>query len=209
MKKSIYVIALITILFSACKNDKKQTESNSMDNMQSQKMDMKDDHNHDMSMSESSLKEEKNSDAATQKNSTTSAIIDSYLQIKNALVKDSKKGASEGGKMMLIAFEKFDMTKLTDAQHIEYMDIYEDAKEQAEHIIKSPIDHQREHFENLSVDINDLIVLLGTEKTLYQSKCPMAGEGKGAIWISEFKEIKNPFFGSKMISCGSVQKQIN
>jgi hypothetical protein len=37
----------------------------------------------------------------------------------------------------------------------------------------------------------------------------MAGEGKVAIWLSEYKEIKNPFFGSKMIKCGSVQKQIN
>jgi hypothetical protein len=37
------------------------------------------------------------------------------------------------------------------------MDIYENAKEQTEHIVKSPMDHQREHFEILSNDINDLI----------------------------------------------------
>lgn len=214
MKKSIYVLALITILFSACKNDKKQTESNS--SMQSPEMNMKEadghdhgDHDHDASMGESSSKEERNIDATTQKNSATSAIIDSYLQIKNALVEDNKGGAAKGGTMMLTAFANFDMSQLNDSQHKEYMEILEDAKEQAEHIVKSPIDHQREHFENLSIDVNDLIALLGTDKTLYQSKCPMAGEGKGAIWLSEYKEIKNPFFGSKMISCGSVQKQIN
>jgi hypothetical protein len=213
MKKTIYVLALTTLFFSACKNEKAKKESNSM---QSKEMHMKDAdehehgaHDHDATMSEKSSKEKRTIEATTNKNSATSAIIDSYLLIKNALVEDNKSGAAKGGEMMLTAFSNFDMTKLTEAQHKEYMEIIEDAKEQAEHIIKSPIDHQREHFENLSVDINDLIDLLGTDKTLYQSKCPMAGDGKGAIWLSEYKEIKNPFFGSKMISCGSVQKQIN
>ena len=89
------------------------------------------------------------------------------------------------------------------------MEIYESAKEQAEHIVKSPMDHQREHFEVLSTDINDLISLLGTDKTLYKDFCPMANNNKGAYWLSEVKEIKNPFFGSKMMTCGSVKKQIN
>ena len=101
------------------------------------------------------------------------------------------------------------MTKLTDAQHKEYMEIVENAKEQAEHIVKSPIDHQREHFEVLSNDVNDLITLLGTDKTLYQTFCPMYNNKKGAIWLSETDEIKNPFYGSKMLTCGKVQKQIN
>ncbi len=213
MKKSIYVLALSALFFTACKTDKKQAESNSM---QPSEMNMKEaddhdhgDHDHDATMGENSSKEERNIDATTQKNSATSAIIDSYLQIKNALVEDSKEGAAKGGTMMLTAFADFDMSQLNESQHKEYMEILDDAKEQAEHIVKSPIDHQREHFENLSVDVNDLIALLGTDKTLYQSKCPMAGEGKGAIWLSEYKEIKNPFFGSKMISCGSVEKQIN
>ncbi|MFK5959415.1 MAG: DUF3347 domain-containing protein [Lutibacter sp.] len=213
MKKSMYVIVLSVLFLSACKNDKKQAESNSMQpsemNMEKAESHDHDNHDHDATTGENSSKEERNINATTQKNGATSAIIDSYLQIKNALVKDSKEGAAKGGTMMLTAFADFDMSQLNDTQHKEYMEIIEDAKEQAEHIVKSPIDHQREHFENLSVDVNDLIALLGTDKTLYQSKCPMAGEGKGAIWLSEYKEIKNPFFGSKMISCGNVEKQIN
>jgi hypothetical protein len=85
------------------------------------------------------------------------------------------------------------------------MEILESAKEHAEHIVKKPIDHQREHFETLSTDITDLITLLGTDKTLYQDYCPM----KKVSWLSETKEIKNPFYGSKMLTCGSVKKQIN
>lgn len=207
MKKSIYVLALIAIFFSACKNDKKQAESNDIQSKEMQ-MDTDDGHVHS-TMGESTMKEDGDIESITQKNESTTAIIEGYLQIKNALVEDDKDGAAEGGKTLLTAFAKFDMTKLTESQHKEYMEIYENAKEQAEHIVKSPIDHQREHFEVLSTDMNDLITLVGTDKTLYQDFCPMANEGKGAIWLSEFEDIKNPFYGDKMLKCGKVQKQIN
>jgi FtsZ-interacting cell division protein ZipA len=213
MKKSIYILALIALFFTACNTNKKSTVSN---NMQSEGMNMEateshgnTSHNHEDSMGENSSEAHRTIQATNQKNNATTEIIDSYLQIKNALVEDNQEKAAKGGKAMLTAFSNFDMTQLNKKQHIEYMDILEDAKEQAEHIVKSPIDHQREHFENLSVDINDLIALLGTDKTLFQSKCPMASDGKGAIWISEYKEIKNPFFGSKMLTCGNVEQQIN
>ena len=125
--------------------------------------------------------------------------------VKNALVADNKNNAAKGATALLKAFSNFDMTKLTGETRNEYMEIAESAKEQAEHIIENPIDHQREHFETLSTDINDLITLLGTEKTLFQDYCPM----KKVIWLSETKEINNPFMGSEMPTCGTVKKQIN
>ena len=212
MKKSIYVIALSVLFLGACKNDKKPAEKEAP----SQEMHMEEadghdhgGHDHDASISESSSKEDRAITATTEKSSITSEIIDGYLQLKNALVEDDKDAAAEAGSVILKAFANFDMTKLTDAQHKEYMEIIENAKEQAEHIVKSPIDHQREHFEVLSNDVNDLIALLGTDKTLYETFCPLYNNQKGAIWLSETDEIKNPFYGSKMLKCGKVQKQIN
>lgn len=140
-----------------------------------------------------------------QKNPATTAIIDAYIQIKNGLAADSRETAAKGGKALIAAFSKFDMSKLTGETRNEYMEIAESAKEQAEHIIENPIDHQREHFETLSTDVNDLISLLGTEKILYQDYCPM----KKVIWLSETKVIKNPYYGSEMLTCGSVKKEIN
>ncbi|WP_372769622.1 DUF3347 domain-containing protein [Lutibacter sp.] len=189
MKKSIYAVAFTVLFLSACKNDAKQAESNDVNSKE--------------------IQADKKADAATQKSDLTSAIVDGYLVLKNALVNENSEKAAEGGKMMLTAFSNFEMAKLTETQHAKYMEIAESAKEHAEHIIKSPIDHQREHFEPLSIDINDLIALVGTDKTLYQDFCPMANNNKGAMWLSEIKEIKNPYFGSKMMKCGSVQKQIN
>ncbi|EKF53808.1 hypothetical protein I215_15663, partial [Galbibacter marinus] len=47
----------------------------------------------------------------------------------------------------------------------------------------------------------------GTENTLYQQFCPMYDGG--SAWLSLSKDIKNPYYGSQMLNCGKVQKEIN
>ena len=139
---------------------------------------------------------------------STDGIVKSYLDLKNKLVSDDSNGASNYGKELYAIFNKFDTKSLDANQKKEFLDIADDAKENAEHIGDNAgkLDHQREHFVLLSKDINDLIKVFGTNQKLYQDYCPMADEGKGAIWISEIKEIKNPYLGSKMLTCGSVKK---
>lgn len=141
---------------------------------------------------------------------STDEIIANYLKIKNALTKDDAKAAANAGKSLYKTFNAINVGSLTASQKKEYTDIADDAKEHAEHIGDNAgkIDHQREHFAILSKDINDLIKLLGSSQKLYQDFCPMYNDGKGAIWISETKEIKNPFYGSQMLTCGSVKKTL-
>jgi len=205
MKKSIYVLAVIALTFTACKNE--QNKDDHKDDHHTEMHDNSDGH-HDND-GDKSMGEKRNIESSDDKNDATSMMLDGYFQIKNGLVADDKKAAAKGGASLLKAFSEFDMSTLTEAQHKEYMEIVENATEQAEHIVKSPIDHQREHFDVLSNDMNDIITLLGTDKTLYQDFCPMYNDGKGAYWLSETKEIKNPFYGSKMLKCGKVHKQIN
>lgn len=137
-------------------------------------------------------------------------IVTDYLSVKNALTKDDSNGTADAGKVMVETLEKIDMKKLSGEQMKIYMDIADDVKEHAEHIGDNVgnIAHQREHFVLMSKDINDLIKTFGAEQKLYQDFCPMADEGKGAIWISEVKDIKNPYFGSEMLTCGSVRKEL-
>jgi Cu(I)/Ag(I) efflux system membrane fusion protein len=37
----------------------------------------------------------------------------------------------------------------------------------------------------------------------------MAFEGKGAYWLSENKDIRNPYFGKKMIDCGDTRETLS
>ncbi len=198
----IAAITFVALTTMSCKDNKKaETPS------EGQHTEM----NHDNSDGhhDSTSAEERNVTESTQKNAATTPIIDAYIQIKNGLVADDNSATAKGGTAMVAAFSKFDMTTLEGETHKEYMEILESAKEHAEHIVKSDIAHQREHFETLSTDVNDLIALLGTEKTLYHDFCPMANNNKGAYWLSEVEEIKNPYFGAKMMKCGSVKRQIN
>ena len=86
----------------------------------------------------------------------------------------------------------------------------DDAKEMAEHVGMngSKLDHQREHFEMLSNDMYDMVKAFGGGQILYKDFCPMYNNNKGAIWLSEIKEIKNPYLGKKMPTCGSVKEEI-
>ncbi len=138
----------------------------------------------------------------------TEDIIISYINLKNKLVQDNSNGAADKGKDLLASIKRFDTKTLNTKQKKEFLEIADDAKEHAEHIGENAgkIDHQREHFAILSKDINDLIKMFGTDQKLYQDYCPMYNDGKGAIWISETKEIKNPFYGSQMLTCGSLKK---
>jgi membrane fusion protein, copper/silver efflux system len=40
--------------------------------------------------------------------------------------------------------------------------------------------------------------------TLYVQFCPMANNNLGAKWISTEAEIRNPYYGDAMLTCGSV-----
>ena len=43
---------------------------------------------------------------------------------------------------------------------------------------------------------------------LYLEYCPMANNNEGAYWLSNEKQIKNPYFGDMMLKCGSVKETI-
>jgi len=209
MKKviGILALALISTTISCKENAKKDSETQENMENRDNTMHTESHEGHDHSAGTSSTEREILQN--NTKNTETAALLDAYFKIKNGLVADSKEKTAKGGSDLLAAFSKFDMSKLSEEVHTTYMEIQESAKEHAEHIVKSDIDHQREHFEGLSTDITDLVALLGTDKVIYQDFCPMANNNKGALWLSEVKEIKNPYFGSKMLTCGSIKKQIN
>lgn len=152
-----------------------------------------------------------NTAQSTNSSFTVRGIIAGYLQLKNALTKDNSKDAATAGNVIVAELAKVDMKNLSAAQMKSYMDIADDLKENAEHIGANAgkLDHEREHFEMLSKDMIDLVKTFGNGgQTLYKDFCPMVNDNKGAYWISEVKEIKNPYLGVKMPTCGSVKEEI-
>lgn len=59
-----------------------------------------------------------------------------------------------------------------------------------------------------SVGLDKMLTKFGqaTGKPVEKMFCPMASNGKGAIWFQFGKEIRNPYYGQAMLKCGSTQK---
>lgn len=133
-------------------------------------------------------------------------VIAEYLKMKNALVADKSNEAADAAKSLKEALDNMGAGKMTASEQKAFADLGDDTKEHAEHIGSNGgnIKHQREHFQMLSKNIYDLVKAFGATQTLYKDYCPMAK----AIWLSETKPIKNPYYGNAMLTCGSVQETI-
>ena len=74
--------------------------------------------------------------------------------------------------------------------------------------ISDDINEQRNHFKELSIAITSAVQMYGIGQVVYNQFCPMADDNKGAYWLSNDKNVLNPYFGSAMIACGSVKQVI-
>lgn len=192
MKLTILSVAMSTLLFAACNSG-----SNTTDNT-----------NNQSDTTQSVMKD----DTAATSTASTKEVVTAYLQLKNALTKDDDKSAAQAGKSLVDAIAAIDKSSLPAEQSKVYADVADDAKEHAEHIGSNAgnIKHQREHFEMLSQEIYDLVKAGGsTGKKLYYDNCPMYNDGKGGNWLSETKEIQNPYLGKEMPTCGSIKEELN
>ena len=144
------------------------------------------------------------------KQASGTEVVTNYLQLKNALANDNAKDAATAGKSVAETIQKIDTASLTADQQKVLADVKDDIKEHGEHIGNNgdKIEHQREHFEMMSKDVYDLVKAFGSDQTLYKDHCPMYNNNKGADWLSEVKEIKNPYLGKKMPTCGTVKEEI-
>ncbi|MEN3324952.1 DUF3347 domain-containing protein [Mariniflexile soesokkakense] len=123
-------------------------------------------------------------------------ILDHYIKLKDALVKSDSKQVS----LKAIELSK----SLDNDSNIKDLKPLSEALEK---IVKAnDIEKQREAFSKVSTILWDLVKPdAQINGTIYYQYCPM----KKAYWLSFNKEIKNPYYGSKMLSCGSESEPKN
>src|SRR6187402_2852113 len=154
------------------------------------------------------------SGAAFAQHSTHTA--DTKLDQSAAMFKDAKLGVAYGHyihlKDALVASKGDEARKNASELQKALKDISGStpAVEAASKIsVSSDLKVQREAFSALS---NEMAKLVKGGKlsagTVYLEYCPMANNNTGAYWISNEKEIKNPYFGDMMLRCGSVKETI-
>ncbi len=199
--KSLIIIAVSAITFASCNSSDNKSADNKSTQPASAAVDKK--------MADVTEKQQANT-ATPANTASIKRILASYLQMKNAFAKDNSKDAATAGNAMVVSFASFNKVPLSADQVKNYNDVEDDAKEHAEHIGSNGgnIKHQREHFDMLSKDIYQLVKTFGGGQKLYYDHCPMYNDGKGANWISETKEIVNPYLGKSMPTCGTVKEEL-
>ena len=197
MKNIIFAIAIATTTLIACNsNSNKTAENKSMDDS--------------TKIVQSLVKDASTTGTISKEDGAVKEMVAQYLQIKNALANDNGKDAASAGNAFVASMGKMDKSSLPADKKKIWENLADDAKEMAEHIGKNAdkIEHQREHFDMLSNDMYDMVKAFGSGQTLYQDYCPMYNNKKGSTWLSETKDIKNPYLGKKMPGCGSVKEEI-
>jgi Cu(I)/Ag(I) efflux system membrane fusion protein len=137
-------------------------------------------------------------------------VLDEYILLKNALVADNSKTASSYAQSLVTSVKQMDIKALKDQEsHEQWMAFSEGILTSASGIASnSAIETQRNHFKDLSIQLSNGVKLFGVNKKVFEQYCPMADDNHGAYWLSLTEVIENPYFGSAMLNCGSVESVI-
>ncbi|HEV8515423.1 MAG TPA: DUF3347 domain-containing protein [Cyclobacteriaceae bacterium] len=134
--------------------------------------------------------------AVTFKDAKVETAYKNYIQLKNALVasKADEAKAAAGKLKTSLASVKDGKNAMAEATKISNA---------------TGLDEIRKTFASLSNEMKTVVKAGQVSKgDLYLEYCPMANNNTGAYWLSNEKEIKNPYFGDKMLRCGSVKETI-
>jgi len=134
-------------------------------------------------------------------------IVGSYMKLKDALVATNGKEASIKAKQLLEKLDTLEKSILNERAQSILQEIIDGAESISN---EKNMEGQRRHFKALSE--NMVLVtsrLSGLEQSVYVQFCPMADNNKGAKWLSFEDAVLNPYFGDKMLTCGSVIQTIN
>ncbi|UII27347.1 efflux RND transporter periplasmic adaptor subunit [Fulvivirga maritima] len=144
-------------------------------------------------------------------NAALQSIIKQYFLVKNALVNDDFNQAQAETKSLQQTVNNVEMEVFEGDAHMIWMKYVKSLKTSIEAMAESKdIDQLREKFILVSKNIIALTQQMKPESsTLYVQHCPMADNNQGADWLSAEKEVKNPYFGAFMLSCGEVTQVMN
>ncbi|QYH38833.1 efflux RND transporter periplasmic adaptor subunit [Algoriphagus sp. NBT04N3] len=135
-------------------------------------------------------------------------IADAYFRVKNGLVSDQLNQSQKDLTEVKKAVSQVDMKLVEGKAHDSWMKVQAQLNAAVGTMEKaSSIDEARKGFSNLSEAVLEMTELFGLNKeAVYKDYCPMAFGNQGAFWLSERKDITNPYFGASMLTCGEIKQ---
>ncbi|WEK35922.1 MAG: DUF3347 domain-containing protein [Candidatus Pseudobacter hemicellulosilyticus] len=186
MKKIVNTLLPVSILFfAACGNSTEADHSH-------------DGHNHDAAGHSHTAPADSTKQAATiqLKDDKLNAVYLQYDQLTKALINGQLAEAKIAGNAIETGAKEIPGASAIQASAGKITNA-------------TDLEAQRVAYSALSNELISLVKKSGLNSgQLYVDYCPMALNDKGGYWLSTVKEIRNPYFGDKMMSCGEVKDSI-
>jgi Cu(I)/Ag(I) efflux system membrane fusion protein len=138
-------------------------------------------------------------------------VLQDYLTLQAALAGDDDAAAKKAGEKFTSTLKKMDMSLLKGEALTLGTKTMETLRKGTEMIAAAQdIEAMREAFEPLSVGMANSVERLGVEikGPVFELYCSMAFNNRGAIWLQQDEDIRNPYFGAQMLKCGEVKRQL-
>jgi len=138
------------------------------------------------------------------------SVYETYLKMKDAFVATDARKVSREAEKVEKSIQSVKMELLKGDAHMAWMDQLKTLNSAIGTIAKSAdIEKQRLEFARFNLAFYKSLKIFGlANDSAYYQYCPMANGDKGAYWLSETKEIRNPYFGDEMLSCGETRETI-
>ncbi|HVG13697.1 MAG TPA: DUF3347 domain-containing protein [Chitinophagaceae bacterium] len=128
-----------------------------------------------------------------------SGLLSSYYNLKNALVTGDAGSAASNADVFLKTANTIDFKVISEGN------IHILSKDAGKISGTKDLKKQREYFMGLSSNMATLAKSLKlANQPIYLQYCPM----KKATWLSSEKGIRNPYYGSSMLTCGEVRETL-
>lgn len=137
-------------------------------------------------------------------------VFTASLQLNEGLVaSDASKVKASAGETKT-ALSKVDLALLNDEPLMDWMAYLKTLNESLDVITNTDdLVLQRKSFAAFSEALYKSLKEFGTGGlAVYYNYCPMANQNSGAYWLSHTKEIRNPFLGESMLSCGKLKETL-
>jgi len=137
-------------------------------------------------------------------------IFAAYLSLKEAFVSSDASKVKAEATATTQVLGKADMKLLSGAAHHDWMNYLSGMEASLKEIgVSADMEAQRKAFSSLSDNLYKAIKAYGLGgKTAYYEFCPMAFNNEGGYWLSDREQIRNPYFGDAMLTCGSVKETL-
>lgn len=139
------------------------------------------------------------------------SVFTSYVELKDAFVASNADKVKAEATEAKDALAKVDMKLLSGAAHNDWMNFLSPLETSLKEIESSTdIEAQRKSFSTLTENMYKSVKAfgLGGGKEAFYDYCPMAFNNEGAYWLSTQEQIRNPYFGDKMLTCGEVKEKL-